>query len=230
MFKAILFLAFVGTALAYEYRVTEYYLNSACTQLNLGKYQTFSTVGGCFKAGAQSHRYTRVTGGYNVTLFSSTDCTGSPNSPPGTFFEGDKDCFYNGIFYLKTAWKSSVPLTAAELAKGHIAKLNYENAAVADCSTTIVGGTYYKLGACGKRDKYYSISDTDPTQIVSVFNCTHPETPQNQFKTTCFDDAAFDTKGVIGTKKDGELNGGKLVSSFRYVLLASTLALMLLFL
>jgi hypothetical protein len=242
MLKAILFLSACATALAADNLVTEYYTDSACTNKNWGFYQSFSTPLGCSNMGGSkpSTLTKKVNGGYNATVYAySSDCTGAIYGTP-TFTAVDTSCTAQAGSdgYKKKAWKASVPVTAAEIPKGHVAVIYFEGA---DCDTAVNHGSYRKLGACDTaRIHYakagiYSISTTDSTEVMYAFNCTLPETPSYlSFKTTCTDDKGEFYQGIIGTKEEGDtgdtLSGGKLASSFQCVVLASTLASMLLFL
>lgn len=241
MLKAILFLSLCGTSLALTYRVDNYYTDSACTKVNWGHYMRVkSVIMGCVAA-STSRKFEKVVGGYNTTYFLTKNCTGPLDSGPtkNPEFKADSPCINftrdNGDFgFIKTEWKESVPVAAAEIPKGHVADFKYKETTHSDkCNAEISSANYYKLGACsvgsptGRTSGIYSISTNDATNIMFSSNCAVPETSSLDFTTDCTDNKGQYERGVLGTYTE-PTSTLSTASSFKYVEVTAALASMVL--
>ena len=181
MFKLFLFLAVsVATTSAADYRVTEVYSDSACTTLVKTTYDNQFEKMGC----SCGVKYTKVAGGLTSNAYSENQCTGTVSQGVGGF-QPDKSCTLT-IFgkYETTSWKTSLPLTAADIPKGKLLLLSYWSCvALNKCEkkSEFHRGRYLDMDTCldkGRPHEYkLTRNPKKPTEILSTPNCTVPGTP-----------------------------------------------------
>ena len=178
MFKRFLFLAVsVATTSAVDYRVQEHYSDSACT-IRTG--ESSFTKKGC----SCRVEDTRVAGGYTTTLYSDIGCTGAVVHPPHDIADESCQDTQTGL-YKTTSWKTSLPVTAADVPKGKLLVLHYGlcmwGEARCDKTSEYYGGSYYDMDTClwkGTSSEYkLTRNPSKPNEILKTRNCTVPGTP-----------------------------------------------------
>ena len=176
MFKLFLFLAVsVATTSAADYRVTEVYSDSACTTLVKTTFDNRFEKMGC----SCGVKYTKVAGGLTSNSYSENQCTGTVSQGVG-YFLPDKSCTLTSGKYETTSWKTSLPLTAADIPKGKLLLLSYWSCvALNKCEKKpeFRGGRYLDMDTCLDKGPYeYKLTRNPkkPTEILSTPNCTVP--------------------------------------------------------
>jgi hypothetical protein len=189
MFKRFLFLAVsVATTSAVDYRVDEYYTDSACT--TRATQPTYFSKVGCF-CGVKD---TKVAGGYESTYYDSDNhCTGTVIQGIGGFV-ADSSCSDTGVgLYVTTSWKTSLPVTAADIPEGKLLVQDViDCVATCDKTTETYRGKIFDMDTClfkGEKVRYageyglvageYKLTrnPSKPTEILRIPNCTVPGTP-----------------------------------------------------
>ncbi len=234
MFKLLLLFATMASASASEFLVTEYYSDNTCTDVFWFKYAAFKKMGCYYKTATTSEKLTKVEGGYNLTSYTSaTDCTGAAGAPQFNSKPASCEKLMDTV-WTKNVWKTSFPTTAAEIAKGEVAQITYQNVAGQTCGT-VCAGNVMKLGACA------NLSDVGHKHVFNSSDASHLVVAKYTGDATCANaisgynnlggvDSTTCTalgpplfqKIIVGTKESAPENNGS-SQHFAYLFVATAL-------